>query len=99
MEKVLCKILKFIAAFLSFSESNTLFYNLYIQRHDFKGSYVIYKSQIRRKKAVIAGYKRGEEKEMGEEKEVDALMIIHKYDTQSLYLTFEELYENPKLSE
>jgi hypothetical protein len=48
---------------------------------------------VRRTKAVVLGY------EYEDQREIDVIMISHKFDTSPLYLTLPEIYENPENEE
>lgn len=75
--------------YVRYQNSQLLFFKS-VRRHDFKCSYILYKAFIRRTTICIGG---GSQEPENAPRKVDALLISHRYDDESLFLTIPEIYE------
>lgn len=79
--------------YVIYQYSQLLFFNS-VGKSEFKCVYVLYKAFVRRTRVNIGG-PWGDEGVAEATRKVDALLISHRYDDESLLLTLPEVYEAP----
>eukprot|EP00347_Sterkiella_histriomuscorum_P021039 403335495 len=77
--------------YVRYHNSQLMFCNS-VKRHDFKCSYIIYKSMIRKQRVFIGGVD-----DDSKPRKIDVLMISHKFDDDALLITIPEIFETPEL--